>query len=87
VAARSWSEWFEFTRAANDSAAPEALDLAYRSGIPAATVSEAVFSQGPGAEARGVSERTIANQAQAIYRKLGVRSSKELATNLILRAQ
>jgi DNA-binding CsgD family transcriptional regulator len=34
------------------------------------------------AAARGAAERTVANQAQAIYRKLGVASRSELAAKL-----
>lgn len=51
VAARGSSELLEFARAANDSAAPEAIDLVYRSGIPAATLSEVVFPHVQGAQA------------------------------------
>ncbi len=39
-------------------------------------------TNGDVAAARGTSERTVANQAQAIYRKLGVASRSELAARL-----
>jgi DNA-binding NarL/FixJ family response regulator len=35
------------------------------------------------AEARGCSQRTVANQLAAIFEKLGVRSRAELASNLV----